>query len=301
MSCNLQIGAIKRLLYYYFLFNFREDRQVFGTYLMIPNVKNEDFGEYVCIISKPGNTIQRRVSIREKVKDVGAVNPNPVPVGKMILVMSVIFFIILVMVVLYLQYGLKLQVRIKDSFSGLEENDGKINDVLIVHSQKTPKSLVSSCRLWKTITVTNVVPGHCQPHQICVRYSDLHDDAQKCRRIIALISPAVVNEHWDASSILQALKQLQSLGPKFVCVALKELPKNQNEVKNSQGETLASLSRSVGVIFWERKNEAKFWYALRLSLPPKRRTEIVENRNATQGENNSRLTSNSEESLYNLV
>lgn len=47
------------------MFCFREEGQTFGTYLMIPKVKKEDLGQYVCIISKPGNTIERIVWVRE--------------------------------------------------------------------------------------------------------------------------------------------------------------------------------------------------------------------------------------------
>lgn len=58
------------------------------------------------------------------------------PVGKMILIMSAILFAALAIIILYLQYGLKAQVHIKDYFTRVEENDGKSNDVLIVYSSK---------------------------------------------------------------------------------------------------------------------------------------------------------------------
>lgn len=281
--------------------NNREDGQIFGTYLIIPSVKREDFGDYVCEISKPGNTIERHVSIQEKVEEVIYLNPNPVPVGKMILFMSAILFISLAVIVLYLQYGLKIQVYIKDSFNPLEEDDGKSCDVLVVHAPQDSELAVGVL----LTTLENNYNYKCCSRELSATtnmwYGDLQEDAQRCRRIIAVLSPAAVNDNWDSSNVLQALKQLQSLGPKLVCVSLKELPKAQNEVKNSQGETLTSLIHTIGVITWERKNDDKFWYSLRLRLPPKRRTEIVESINSTQGENNSRLTSNSQESLDNLV
>lgn len=64
------------------------------------------------------------------------INPNPVPVGRMIFIMSAILFAALAIIMLYLQYGLKAQVHIKDYFTHVEENDGKSNDVLIVYSPK---------------------------------------------------------------------------------------------------------------------------------------------------------------------
>lgn len=116
-----------------------------------------------------------------------------------------------------------------------------------------------------------------------------------------VFSPAAVNGNWDTSNVQQALKQLQSLDTKLVCVSLKTFPKNQNEIKDSQGETLASLSHSIGVILWERKQDDKFWYSLRLRLPARRRPEHEETKKLTQGENNLRLNSDSQESLDNLV
>ncbi|KAJ8918374.1 hypothetical protein NQ315_008068 [Exocentrus adspersus] len=278
---------------------YREDGQTFGTYLMIPEVRMEDFGDYICIISNPGNTIERQVSVREKTEYEEYVNPNPVPVGRMILIMSAILFVALAIIILYLQYGLKFQVHIKDSFTRLEENDGKSCDVLIVYSPKD--SEVALGVLMETLekhynykcTARELPPN--------TRYSELKDEAQKCRRVLAVFSPAAVNENWDTNNVQQALKQLQSLGTKFVCVALSNLPKSENEVKNSQGETLASLTRSIGVILWERKQDDKFWYSLRLRLPAKRKTECEETKQLTQGENNLRLNSSSQESLDNLV
>ena len=68
--------------------------------------------------------------------EVKYLNPNPVPVTKLILCMSAIFFLCLAAVILNLQYGLPLRVRFKDSFGIVEENDGKANDVLILYSSK---------------------------------------------------------------------------------------------------------------------------------------------------------------------
>ncbi|KAJ8974521.1 hypothetical protein NQ317_016027 [Molorchus minor] len=228
-------------------------------------VQKEDFGDYVCIISKPGNTIERMVTISKKVNGGNRMNPNPVPMGKLILTMSVILFVGLSVIILYVRYGLKIQVHIKDSFNSLEENDGKDSDILIVHSPKDSE-IVSAL----LATLENNYNYKCTSQELsaAARYSELQDEAQN---------------------------------PKLICVALKDLPKAQNEIKNSQGETLTSLSCLIGLILWDRKNDSRFWYSLRLRLPPKRRTEALENINLTQGENNSRLTNNSEESLNSLV
>lgn len=102
---------------------------------MINNVKPQDFGVYVCHISKPGKSVQLEVNVIEKTEN-GYMNPNAVPFTKLILCMSVILFILLAFVIFYIKYGLSLRVRFNDSFGSIEENDGKLNDVLIVYSPK---------------------------------------------------------------------------------------------------------------------------------------------------------------------
>ncbi|CAH1996174.1 unnamed protein product [Acanthoscelides obtectus] len=87
-----------------------------------------------------------------------------------------------------------------------------------------------------------------------------------------VFSPALVDQQWDSDHVLHAIKQLQTLTPKLIVVALKELPKDEAQPKNSQGETLATITRSVPMLQWTRRDNEKFWYALRLELPAKRNT-----------------------------
>lgn len=122
---------------------------------------------------------------------------------------------------------------------------------------------------------------------------------------MAVLSPETVNNAWNTTNILQALKQLQSFGPKLLCISLKKLPTNRNEIKNSLNDTLAVfLPAANNIILWERSNDVNFWYSLRLRLPPKRRTTDLNINKDTiikQAENSSRLTSNSCESLNIMV
>ncbi|KAG5886512.1 hypothetical protein JTB14_024166 [Gonioctena quinquepunctata] len=279
----------------------REDGQIFGTYLMIDDLKKEDFGTYVCTITKPGNTIERFVSVSEKVDEVEYLNPNPIPVGKMILIMSAVLFTGLALVVLYVKFGLKLQVRMKDSFEHLEENDGKEKDVMIVFAPQDSEIAIGVLMP----TLEDQYKYKCVSKELTTSvnmwYTDLKEEAQKCRRIIAVLSPTLLRENWESTNLLKALKQLQSLGPRLICVSLKELPKKENEVKNSQGETLSVLAKSLGVLLWERKQEQAFWLSLRLRLPPKRRNG-GEDEGAKGGEDVSRLSNDAAQGcLDNLV
>jgi interleukin 1 receptor accessory protein-like len=262
----------------------REDGQTFGTYLIIDNVKKEDFGEYICKISKPGKSIEQRVYVEEKI-EVEYLNPNPIPITKILLCSSAILFLCLTAVVLNLRYGLPLRVRFKDTFGNVEENDGKSNDVLVLYSPKD-----SEIALGVLIPTLETKYGYkCisreLPLNLSYWFGELQNEALRSRRIIALLSPAVLND-WTTAGIYQAIKQLQALGPRLTCVTLKELPNCKNEVKNSQGETLNSVVQMISVVHWERSKDEKFWLALRLRLPPKRRNErLVESRNQIQGTN----------------
>lgn len=120
--------------------------------------------------------------------------------------------------------------------------------------------------------------------------TDLTESANKSSTIVALISPACVNDNWNPSTLYSILKQLYTLNPSFCCVTLKAFPTGETQMKNSQGETLNSILRNINVIPWERSNEERFWLSLRLKLPPKRQV--------TLDQNSTRLTANSiEESL----
>ncbi|RZB54396.1 X-linked interleukin-1 receptor accessory protein-like 2, partial [Asbolus verrucosus] len=278
-----------------------EGNQTFGTYLIIDNVKKEDFGEYMCLITIPGRSKTQSVQVQEKI-EVEYLNPNPVPVAKMLLCMSSILFLCLVAVILNLHYGLPLRVRFKDTFGILEENDGKSNDVLILHSSKDSEIALGVLLPTLETRYNYRCASRELPFNLNHWFGELQSEALQSRRIIAVVSPATLDERWDAAGLYQAIKQLQSLSPKLTCVTLKELPKCENAVKNAQGETLGSLVRMINVVHWERSRDDKFWLALRLRLPPKRRHERpVESRNQIQGENSSRLTSDSEESFENFV
>lgn len=138
-------------------------------------------------------------------------------------------------------------------------------------------------------------------------FTELQNEVSKSRRVLAILSPAVFSDQWEAPGVYEAMKQLQGLGSKLSVVALKKLPKSVDKVKNSQGETLNSLVRMLTVVVWERSQDDKFWMALRFRLPPKRGdndTIVVGNTTSRQGENSSRLTADStDESClnYNFV
>lgn len=130
-------------------------------------------------------------------------------------------------------------------------------------------------------------------------YTNLSETAKRSRRIVAVISPATLNQHWDSRSLYEALKQLHAFNDKLTSVLLKEVPRSEMEIKNSAGETLSSMIRCMNVVHWQRNKEDKFWLSLRLRLPPKRHGDrnIGDNRSI----NTLRLRNGYGESLDELV
>ncbi|CAH1996169.1 unnamed protein product [Acanthoscelides obtectus] len=214
----------------------REDGQTFGVYLMIPSVEQNDFGTYVLDpISYP--------------------NPNPVPFGRLILLFSALACCVLAVGFLHLRFGLRVRVHLKDSFGPLENREGDGGDVLIVHSSQDSEIALG------------VLLVDLEKYQYKCETKELDTNTTK-----SVFSPALVDQQWDSDHVLHAIKQLQTLTPKLIVVALKELPKDEAQPKNSQGETLATITRSVPMLQWTRRDNEKFWYALRLELPAKRNT-----------------------------
>ncbi|KAF5281564.1 hypothetical protein FQA39_LY05099 [Lamprigera yunnana] len=254
----------------------REDNQTFGTFLIIKDSKKEDCGKYMCTISKPGKTIELFTRIYETRKNTFYINPNPVPYKKLLLVGAITVILFFTILILNLQYGfgLFLRVKLKDRFGRLPENDDKVNDVIVLYSQKDSE-LALGVLLQTLESKYNYKCGSRQlPQNINIWYKDLLDASYKSHRIVAVISPSAVGDCWECPILHQILKQLCELDPQFCCVTLKEFPSNGEQIKNSSGESFSSLVRNINVINWERSREDKFWLSLRLKLPPKRCNQI---------------------------
>lgn len=127
--------------------------------------------------------------------------------------------------------------------------------------------------------------------------------AERSRRILMVLSPACVHNKWDSLTIYNALKQLSSLGPRLSCITLRPLPISENETKNEQGETLATLVRKITVIQWGKYHDAKFWLSVLLQLPPKRQQQSVLQNPSSVNQNDSskRLNDDCKERLNDMV
>ncbi|XP_050307071.1 single Ig IL-1-related receptor-like [Anthonomus grandis grandis] len=247
----------------------RESNQIFGTYLQFPKIEEEHYGTYICVITKPGNTINKKVILKKREKVLAYIDPNPFPLKQILTVSIFTVLVLTALLILYKKYGLKIQVVLKDSYGTVEDNDGKSSDAIVAYTGKDTDLVLG-------VMVPNLekkgykVVHKEMSHDITQWTQELSHHAQASRRVIAVLSPSSLHSSWSSSNLYQALKQLQSLtGPKLICVALKELPSSQNDPKNSIGETLATLLKTMKVILWER-NDATFWLNLFKEMPAKR-------------------------------
>nr|CAH7729788.1 unnamed protein product [Callosobruchus chinensis] len=216
---------------------------------MITSVERNDFGTYV-------------------LEEVSYPNPNPVPFGRLILLFSALACCALALAFLHLRFGLRVRVHLKDSFGPLESREGDAGDVLIVHSPQDSEIALG------------ILMVDLEKYQYKCETKELDTNTSK-----SVFSPALLDQNWDSDHVLHAIKQLQTLSPKLIVVALKELPKDDAQPKNSQGETLATITRSVPILQWTRRENEKFWYALRLELPAKRNSP-----NQSSSDKETRLT-----------
>lgn len=276
----------------------REDGLTFGTYLFIEKVKPQDYGTYICKISKPGKYKLLEVELREKEMPI-YLPKNPIPVKKILWIFGVMTVLLVTVFAVYLRYGLTARVCLKDQFGILEEEDGKMSDVLIIYSPHDEEIALGTM----LAVLENRYHYKCGSRQlqsdINLWYTSLLEAAKRSRRIVAVISPATLNQHWDSRSLYEALKQLQAFNDKLICVLLKDVPRSETEIKNSAGETLSSIIRCMNIVHWQRTKEDKFWLSLRLRLPPKRHGDMEDGDNRSV--NTLRLRNGYGESLDELV
>lgn len=255
----------------------REDGQICGAYLTFNNLKEEDYGKYTCTIIKPGRLMELFTYVTERKSNVTYVPPNEVPYKKLFIAAAITVLLIGTIVILYLQFGLVVRVFCKDHFGRLLENDDKSKDILVLYSEKDAE-LTLGVLLPTLEQKYNYICGSKQfPNNVTNWHNDLVEACQKSHRIVAVMSPACVNDKWECITLHQALKQLHELDTQFCCIILKQFPTTGSNIKNSMGESFSSLVRNINIINWERFKDDKFWLSVRLKLPPKRCELNVDN------------------------
>ncbi|KAH1024103.1 hypothetical protein HUJ05_003654 [Dendroctonus ponderosae] len=246
----------------------REDGQTFGTYLKFESFQLEDAGTYVCVISKPGVSVQKRVSIRDAA--VFYIDPNPFPWKQITIACLIVSTLIMSIIVLNRKYGPKVKALVKDNCYAIEDYDGKTNDVLIAYSAEDTE-LANGIMLPKLETRSYTCTSRKITCDITRCAAEISQYAESSRRIIVILSPAALNDIWTSAQLYQVLKHFQTINTcKIVYVTVRSFPVSGAEVKNNSGESLRSLMSKINIIQWNVSKDANFWFRLCRELPPKR-------------------------------
>lgn len=264
----------------------REDNEILGSHLLIHGVKQEDFGQYSCHISNTWfQSVETTIWLREYVpyQEEG---PDKTAYKQILLVFAIVILSLITLVVLYLRFGLQVRVVWKDSFCKQETNDGKECDVLVCYDDKDSDFVLGVL----VPTLETRYDYRCCTHHLgsiggnfgTTWPAVLNGPAQRSRRLLAVLSPALLHDNWTSVALYQALHTLLTIHSRIICITLQPLPKC-DPAKNAQGESLPALLRAVHLVEWrseghcvgtgERSRARKrFWASVRLHLPPHRRS-----------------------------
>ena len=90
--------------------------------------------------------------------------------------------------------------------------------------------------------------------------------ATSARRVLLVVSPESLSTGWTESSVGQLLKQLIGLPARAIVVTLRELPAAVKLPVNKADP----VGKAADLLLWQGSHERRFWYQLRLALPPSR-------------------------------
>ncbi|XP_043284656.1 uncharacterized protein [Venturia canescens] len=265
----------------------REDDEIVGSYLEIEDITLEDYGEYECRISNGVDdemNLPAHIYRQEPLYDLGFRNGS----WRKTLLFGVLVLVIGLSVgAFYARCWLPLAVMCRDRFGLLEEDDGKECDALVCYHERDSNFAVG-------ILVPTLESRHrfkCTTLELThVKHNwglEIGPHAASARRIIVVLGPNALENVWTESSVAAVLKQLSSLSTRTIIISLKDLPNTTSIAKSSRRNGLAAVSHcNDGIAFdrltilrWEETTSSgdghgiggyKFWYKIRMSMPPMR-------------------------------
>ncbi|XP_033334917.2 single Ig IL-1-related receptor [Megalopta genalis] len=258
----------------------RENNQIIGSYLEIEDITLEDYGEYKCEVSNGVDeeiTLPAHVYRQEPQFALGLQNGS----WRKSFLLGVLLLVLLISAgAFYARCWLPLVLLCRDKFAPLEENDGKECDALVCYHEKDSSLVIG-------IVIPTLETRHrykCTPLELSHLNQnwglEIGPHAASSRRVIVVLSPASLSNVWNETSVGGVLKQVSSLATRTIVVATKELPSVTTIAKrsttgcNDAGEL--SLDR-LKILTWDEgggtnssADNRKFWYQIRLAMPPVR-------------------------------
>ncbi|KAK2579436.1 hypothetical protein KPH14_002648 [Odynerus spinipes] len=286
----------------------RENDQIIGSYLEIEDITLEDYGEYKCEVSNgvdeeitlPAHVYRQEPQFMLDLQNDSWRKPFLLGVLVLVLLFSAAAF--------YARCWLPLVVLCRDKFARLEENDGKECDAVVCYHEKDSSLAIGiivptleSRHRYKCTTL--------ELSCLSQNWSlEIGPQANTARRVIVLLSPASLGDVWTEASVLPVLKQLAGLSTRTIAVILKQLPStttmgkpssrcddrtdseyalarfeilrwgesnggtadaNKSNASNPLSSSTSSTNFSTSS-FLSTGGRRKFWYKLRLAMPPMR-------------------------------
>ncbi|XP_046426451.1 single Ig IL-1-related receptor-like [Neodiprion fabricii] len=273
--CNVTIPTDGRIYQHKIT---RENNQIVGSYLVIKDVRAEDYGEYKCEVS---NSIDQLIVIT------ASVLPEEVPIRgmqvgswrKVVLLVALVMICTLSLGAFYIRCWLPVTLFFRDRFSPLEENDGKDCDALVCYHEMDASLAIG-------VIIPTLESRYCykcaslELSQITRNWSlEIGPKSKTARRVIVIVSPAAVQgSTWNDATLRTVFYQLASLHlplNRVIVVALKDLPISLTAPKLASSRHVYEEGAGIGrvkTLRWCDKDETtgfvKFWYRLRLCLPP---------------------------------
>ncbi|XP_076392991.1 interleukin-1 receptor accessory protein-like 1-B [Megachile rotundata] len=251
----------------------RENNQIIGSYLEIEDITLEDYGEYKCEVSNGVDeeiTLAAHVYRQEPQFALGLQNGSW---RKSFLVGVLVLVLLISAGAIYARCWLPLVLLCRDKFAPLEENDGKECDALVCYHEKD-----------SNLVIGIVIPTLESRHRYkctSLELSQLNQNwgleigphVAASRRVIVVLSPDSLGNAWNESTVGAVLKQL-SFSVRTIVIVTKKLPNATTIAKRStRGCEEPSLDR-LTILKWNENVPAsggkKFWYKLRLAMPPVR-------------------------------
>lgn len=258
----------------------RENNQIIGSYLEIEDITLEDYGEYKCEVSNGVDeeiTLPAHVYRQEPQFALGLQNGS----WRRSFLVGVLVLVLLISAgAFYARCWLPLVLLCRDKFAPLEENDGKESDALVCYHEKD-----------SNLAIGIVIPTLESRHRYkctSLELSQLNQNwaleigahVASSRRIVVILSPACLGNVWNEASVGPILNQLSSLATRTIAIVTKDLPSATTIAKRSNrgcnNSTELSLDR-LKILHWDEAwntsasgDHNKFWYKLRLAMPPVR-------------------------------
>ncbi|KAF3425815.1 hypothetical protein E2986_12949 [Frieseomelitta varia] len=280
----------------------RENNQIIGSYLEIEDITLEDYGEYKCEVSngvdeeitlpahvyRQGNRLEilNRVHQTREIKRTFAFAEPQFALGlqngswrRSFLVGVLVLVLLISAGAFYARCWLPLVLLCRDKFAPLEENDGKECDALVCYHEKDSSLVIG-------IMIPTLESRH-RYKCTALELSQLNQNwgaeigphAVSSRRVIVILSPASLGNVWNETSVGTVLNQLSSLTVPTIVIATKDLSNTSTIAKRSNrgcnDSSEFSLDR-LKILRWDENygisgyGSQKFWYKLRLAMPPVR-------------------------------